>query len=99
MPSPLQKLAGLCAAAIVSAALLLTALTPATAGAKEISKRIAGARVSLSTAQAIDGHAKRKAKKAPPAADGQSLYWGAWIGEQFTGAQAPWDMNAVSKFE
>jgi hypothetical protein len=28
-----------------------------------------------------------------------SLYWGAWIGDQLTGTEAPWDMTAVSKFE
>jgi hypothetical protein len=28
-----------------------------------------------------------------------SLYWGAWIGDQLTGTQAPWDMSAVSRFE
>jgi mannan endo-1,4-beta-mannosidase len=27
------------------------------------------------------------------------LYWGASIGSQLTGTQAPWDMNAVTKFE
>jgi hypothetical protein len=27
------------------------------------------------------------------------LYWGATIGDQITGEQAPWDMSAVSKFE
>jgi hypothetical protein len=27
------------------------------------------------------------------------LYWGAWIGDQLTGDQAPWDMSAVSAFE
>jgi hypothetical protein len=32
-------------------------------------------------------------------ADPQPLYWGATIGSQLTGNQAPWDMNAVSKFE
>lgn len=30
---------------------------------------------------------------------GKHLYWGAWIGSQFTGTNAPWDMNAVSDFE
>jgi hypothetical protein len=29
----------------------------------------------------------------------QSLYWGATIGDQITGTQAPWDMNAVADFE
>jgi Glycosyl hydrolase family 26 len=27
------------------------------------------------------------------------LYWGAWIGSQLTGEEAPWDMNAVTAFE
>ena len=27
------------------------------------------------------------------------IYWGAWIGDQLTGNEAPWDMSAVSKFE
>jgi hypothetical protein len=27
------------------------------------------------------------------------IYWGAWIGKQLTGGQAPWDMSAVSAFE
>ena len=26
-------------------------------------------------------------------------YWGAWIGSQLTGEEAPWDMGAVAKFE
>ena len=29
----------------------------------------------------------------------RALYWGAWIGSQITGAEAPWDMRAVSRFE
>jgi beta-mannanase len=28
-----------------------------------------------------------------------SVYWGAWIGNQLTGNQPPWDMTALSKFE
>ena len=35
------------------------------------------------------------ASTAPPS----PLYWGAWIGDQLTGTEAPWDMSAVSKFE
>jgi beta-mannanase len=38
--------------------------------------------------------AAAKTKTAP-----NPLFWGAQIGTQFTGEQAPWDMNAVSKFE
>lgn len=33
------------------------------------------------------------------AAAPEHVYWGAWIGPQLTGTAAPWDMNAVSKFE
>ena len=37
-------------------------------------------------------HHKRHVKPKP-------LYWGAWIGDQLTGTDAPWDMNAVNQFE
>jgi hypothetical protein len=44
--------------------------------------------------------------EAPPPGEEESpippppnAYWGAWIGPQLTGEPAPWDMNAVSKFE
>ena len=30
---------------------------------------------------------------------GPAIYWGAQIGDQLTGEQAPWDMNAVYEFE
>jgi Glycosyl hydrolase family 26 len=59
-------------------------------------------RGALAARRAICATPRRKsgAKPAPtPAVDPSSLYWGAWIGEQFTGAQAPWDMNAVAQFE
>jgi hypothetical protein len=35
----------------------------------------------------------------PPKGAGAGVYWGASIGDQLTGEQAPWDMGAVSKFE
>jgi hypothetical protein len=40
-----------------------------------------------------------RAPKATVSAAGGPLYWGAWIGSQLTGDEAPWDMSAVSKFE
>jgi Glycosyl hydrolase family 26 len=40
--------------------------------------------------------AKRGAPQRPPP---RPLYWGAQIGDQLTGEQAPWDMNAIYKFE
>ncbi|HEY0392479.1 MAG TPA: glycosyl hydrolase [Solirubrobacterales bacterium] len=39
------------------------------------------------------------ASKSTAPASASSLYWGAWIGDQLTGTEAPWDMGAVSKFE
>jgi hypothetical protein len=40
------------------------------------------------------------APSAPVSApSGASVYWGAWIGPQFTGTQAPWDQNAINDFE
>ncbi|HEX2392738.1 MAG TPA: glycosyl hydrolase [Solirubrobacterales bacterium] len=34
-----------------------------------------------------------------PTGGGGPIYWGATIGSQLTGNQAPWDMSAVTKFE
>jgi Glycosyl hydrolase family 26 len=34
-----------------------------------------------------------------PTPASSSIYWGAWIGNQLTGTEAPWDMNAVANFE
>jgi hypothetical protein len=43
-------------------------------------------------------HGKRHAKhRRHPAA--RPTYWGAWIGDQLTGEEPPWDMSAVSQFE
>jgi hypothetical protein len=37
------------------------------------------------------------AKKSSPTQ--RPSYWGAWIGDQLTGSQPPWDMSAVRRFE
>jgi hypothetical protein len=44
---------------------------------------------------------RRRCKSKPAVASGavQPLYWGATIGSHLTGEQAPWDMDAVSRFE
>jgi mannan endo-1,4-beta-mannosidase len=39
------------------------------------------------------------ASAAPKPAKPKPAYWGAWIGDQITGEDAPWDMNAVTYFE
>jgi hypothetical protein len=46
-------------------------------------------------ALAAAGPAAASSKRPPP----NPLYWGAQIGDQFTGEQAPWDMGAVEAFE
>jgi hypothetical protein len=47
--------------------------------------------------QARRSCSRRLASKS--SAPASSLYWGAWIGDQLTGTEAPWDMGAVSKLE
>jgi hypothetical protein len=34
-----------------------------------------------------------------PAGPGGGVYWGAWIGPQLTGTEAPWDMGAVQRLQ
>jgi hypothetical protein len=34
-----------------------------------------------------------------PTPSSSSIYWGGWIGNQLTGTEAPWDMNAVAALE
>ena len=38
-------------------------------------------------------------KSARQSTASTTKYWGAWIGSQHTGEEAPWDMDAVAKFE
>jgi hypothetical protein len=58
---------------------------------------------ALPLAQAAPTHSLRadpqakSEKKVTPSQRG--IYWGAWIGDQLTGDQPPWDMSAVSHFE
>ncbi len=42
---------------------------------------------------------KPKAGKPVASGPGGPIYWGAWIGSQLTGDEAPWDMGAVSALE
>jgi len=57
--------------------------------------RRAKARRRLARRRRICRRRLAKASRGP----GQPIYWGATIGDQITGTQAPWDMNAVSRFE
>ncbi len=40
-----------------------------------------------------------QASQATSSAAPAPLYWGAWLGDQLTGTEAPWDMGAATKFE
>ena len=93
-PSPVR----LTVVALLTALVVLCAAQAPSAEARVVSQSLSGTRVSLASAKAL-GPVKKVAKKVRSGAGGGPLYWGAWIGEQFTGAQAPWDMNAVSRFE
>ncbi|HEY2056132.1 MAG TPA: glycosyl hydrolase [Solirubrobacterales bacterium] len=54
-------------------------------------------RVGIAEARSLAGRHLLAAGAQQP--QPQPLYWGATIGDQITGSQAPWDMSAVSKFE
>jgi len=40
-----------------------------------------------------------RTSQATTSAAPSPLYWGAWLGDQLTGTEAPWDMGAAAKFE
>jgi mannan endo-1,4-beta-mannosidase len=44
-------------------------------------------------------HAKHKHKHRKRRARQRPSYWGAWIGDQITGKEPPWDMGAVSQLQ
>ncbi|HEY1854917.1 MAG TPA: glycosyl hydrolase [Solirubrobacterales bacterium] len=61
---------------------------------------IARAQISRVARRATARASAATCKSAPaPAVSPTTLYWGAWIGSQHTGTEAPWDMSAVSDFE
>src|SRR5438132_7968392 len=68
---------------ILAVTIALLALVPATAWGNGHHRKAAG---SKKTAQASRKHQR-------------PLYWGAWIGDQLTGEEPPWDMSAVSQFQ
>jgi hypothetical protein len=51
------------------------------------------------TAQSAPAGPITSSPPPPPPPPTKQIYWGAWIGSQFTGTEAPWDMNAVTDFE
>jgi hypothetical protein len=68
--------------------------------------RVADARALVGPNRCVARTAKRRKPmrvrgrcKSVAKGQAQPLYWGATIGSHLTGDQAPWDMNAVSRFE
>jgi len=61
----------------------------------------ATAKVTVTVANSAPAPAPEPAPEPAPAPQPSSgpIYWGATIGSHLTGNQAPWDMNAVTKFE
>ncbi|HEX2392739.1 MAG TPA: glycosyl hydrolase [Solirubrobacterales bacterium] len=102
----LAQLLGIAAAVL----LLCAGVALAKSGASAKRSSTGGARIS--EARALGGRCAARAsrrgrparrarcnRQAPRRGTPQPLYWGATIGSQLTGTQAPWDMGAVTRFE
>jgi hypothetical protein len=70
-----------------------------TATAYAAKGRKASSQVTVSVANSVAAPSSSSTTPPPSPATPNSVYWGASIGPQLTGMQAPWDMNAVSQFE
>jgi hypothetical protein len=55
--------------------------------------------VALANLMSPSAGMAQPAKRLTGAAPVKRMFWGAWIGSQLTGHEAPWDMSAVTKFE
>ena len=56
--------------------------------------------LALTLVASLGSGVSAQGRRTTTAAHGtQRFLWGAWIGKQFTGAQAPWSWRAVTKFE
>ncbi len=64
-----------------------------TAVAAALGTMLAAVALAVAPGPAAAKHPKRHAAPAAP------LYWGAQIGDQLTGEAAPWDVNALLRFE
>ncbi|MBS1675913.1 MAG: hypothetical protein JST08_00865 [Actinobacteria bacterium] len=57
------------------------------------------ARLAHASSACLGASSARPASTPEATSAPTSLYWGAWIGSQLTGTEAPWDMNAAARFE
>jgi Glycosyl hydrolase family 26 len=87
-----RKAAGTPVAKLADARAVLRGATCASASRRQLAKRD---RRQAARRQ----RACRKSEKVAPTGPAGPIYWGAWIGDQLTGNEAPWDMSAVAKFE
>src|SRR5207248_57411 len=71
---------------------------PASTAGFHLIRRVAASRAAVAVA-IVALAASYFAASADTRGQHRRVYWGAWIGSQLTGTAAPWDMNAVSKFE
>ncbi len=80
-----------------AAALALLAVLAASASAGDAEPgRVQPGQATAPAARRAAAAGSRRGRSAGGA---PLLYWGAWIGSQLTGAEAPWDYGAVSRFE
>ena len=91
-------------ACLAAVSAILVAASPAGASAHRIGLSQAHSPVGADRCSKRATLERKKARALRRCSARQSAartkkYWGAWIGSQLTGAEAPWDMGAVSKFE
>jgi hypothetical protein len=72
----------------------------ATVNARNTRPASASVTVNVSNHTApVPAPAPAPAAQPAPTPASNSIYWGAWIGNQLTGTEAPWDMNAAASLE
>ena len=108
-PSPPVRLATLCA--LLALALTMSCAVAQAHPQRKGGHRL-NPRIGLASARAVGGircpagsrvkrvSVRRRCKPSGSKASAAlPIYWGATIGPQLTGTQAPWDMSAATKFE
>ncbi len=85
------KTGGLDTTTLANGSHTLTAVAYGARGAKATTS------VVVNVKNAAPAPPPAESEPAPPTGGGQTLYWGATIGSQLTGTQAPWDTNAITQ--
>ncbi len=90
MQKPMPNFSGRIAAAGLALAVVCLTSSPALGGTSRTEPGADQVRVHKRNHR----HLQQKRRQPKP----HSAYWGAWIGDQLTGTQPPWEMSAVSAF-